>query len=246
MKTSSLSPADLQEIASRDGAVLFGTTGVAADKDRFDLGGKEIGRNLNYAICFGIPLSARIVESILDGPNKSYFYHYRQVNSLLDHVGLKLASFLQDAGHEAFPVPASQVLDWENQTGHLPHKQIAEKAGLGWWGKNNLIINPRFGPRVRYATVLTSMELPSGNPVACACSSCRACVEICPARALGEKAGDYNRDACLNKLKEFSRERKIGHYICGLCIKACPAGKNRPIPESGAEARRGRAAAKRK
>ena len=56
-------------------------------------------------------------------------------------------------------MPASQIVDWEKQTAHLSHKKIGELAGIGFIGRNNLLVNPEIGSRFRLATILTNMPL---------------------------------------------------------------------------------------
>ena len=51
------------------------------------------------------------------------------------------------------------MVDWQGQRGHISHKHIAVAAGLGWIGRNNLLVHPRHGGRLRLNTVLTDMEL---------------------------------------------------------------------------------------
>lgn len=217
----------LKKVAHEHGAGIFGAADVTAIKDTFKLEGEGTANGLDYGISIGVPLSLKVIETIIDGPNKLYFHHYRQVNALLDQIALKMSAAIQNEGYQALPVAASLLIDWERRFGHLPHKLIAEKAGLGWRGKNNLIVNPEYGCAVRFATILTDMPLPDKKSLKNNCGACKSCVDACPAEALGESADDYKLDACLEKLKEFSKMRKIGHYICGICIKACPVRRDK-------------------
>jgi epoxyqueuosine reductase QueG len=116
------------------------------------------------------------------------------------------------------------VIDWQKQLGSLSHREIARLAGHGWYGRSNLLVNPRFGSRVRYTTVLTDMPLPAGKPVEGSCGECRLCVSLCPAGAI--KADGFDREACHAKLKEFCKIQGIGQMICGVCIKACPGKRS--------------------
>lgn len=128
-------------------------------------------------------------------------------------------------GHEALPIPASQIVDWEMQTAHLSHKMVALRAGIGWIGRNNLLVHPDYGAKIRLATVLTDLPLVESSRIARDCGECRKCIDICPAGALKESYKDYDKEACLEKLKYFAKAHGIGQYICGLCVKVCNADR---------------------
>jgi epoxyqueuosine reductase QueG len=212
----------LREIALREGAVLFGTAEVGSHRGRFLLSDAEAG-GLDFAVSVAVALSRAVLAGNVDRPTLLYKWHYQQANNLLDRIAFRLAHALQEAGHRALPVPASQLVDWEAHRGHVSHRAVAEAAGLGWRGRNNLIVTPRYGAGVRFATVLTDLPLPASPPAAFGCGACRACVDACPASALGESAADYRLDRCVETLTGFSRQRGIGVHICGVCVRTCPA-----------------------
>lgn len=179
------------------------------------------GGGLPYAISMGVRLSQGILEGIVDHPTLLYLWHYRQANLLLDRVAFQMAWRIQEMGGKAVPIPASQIVDWEHQRGSLSHKHVGVMAGHGWIGRNNLLVHPRFGSAVRYVTLLTDLPLVVDRPLEGDCGLCRACVEVCPAGALGETREAYDVHRCFEQLKGFSKKRGIGQYICGVCVKAC-------------------------
>jgi len=119
---------------------------------------------------------------------------------------------------------ASQMIDWQRQLGHISHKHVAVAAGLGWIGRNNLLVHPQFGCRVRYNTVLTYMVLVPDGPMAIGCGDCRACVASCPASAIRDEQADFDHQGCYEMLQVFKNKRNLGHHICGLCVRACEGG----------------------
>ncbi len=121
-------------------------------------------RDLPYAVVAGIGLSAPVLKTIVKAPTWTYYYHYRAVNFALDQAALVIAGECARLGYEAFPVPASQILDWDRLRAHLSHREIGGLAGIGWRGRNNLLVNREFGSQCRYVTVLTSLPLPDGAP----------------------------------------------------------------------------------
>jgi epoxyqueuosine reductase QueG len=128
---------------------------------------------------------------------------------------------IQQEGFQALPIAASQVIDWEGQKGHVSHKAIAIAAGHGWIGRNNLLVNPLYGSQVRLVTVLTDYPLLTNEPVKANCGTCTLCITVCPARAIHEDRTEFDHRGCFEKLRTFKNSGNIGHYICGICIKAC-------------------------
>ena len=213
----------LEDIARAGGAVLFGVADLSEVEDQ---SGEVQLAGLRTGISFGYKLSDVVIEGIVDHPTRTYQYHYRQVNILLDQIGLRIAGYLGENGYRVFPVPASQVVDWEKFTGHISHRAVARVAGLGWIGRNNLLVNPRYGSRVRYSTILTDLALPFDRPVEGGCGSCRACISACPGGAIGEDPRDFDLAKCIETMDSIRKPANIGSRICGLCVKAC-SGKVR-------------------
>ena len=216
---------ELKDLALSSGATLFGVADVTELKGDFLIEPKEILDGMDGAVSIGYRLSDKVIESIDNEPTLLYSFHYKRVNAHLDDISLRIANYIQKKGFQSLPVPASQVIDWEKQRGHLSHRKIAYQAGLGWIGRNTLLINPQFGARVRYATVLTDMPLQIDKPINEDCGDCRACMDICPAGAVKNEKENFDKDSCYKLLSEFAKLRGIGQHICGVCLKVC-RGKN--------------------
>jgi epoxyqueuosine reductase QueG len=203
------------------GAALFGVGDLRSlGRDEILLSPSLIDQH-PFAISIGYHLSDSILEGIENQPTPLYFHHYQRVNILLDTMGLILTSAIQDLGYEALPISASQILDWKNQRGHLSHKHVAKLAGLGWIGRNNLLVNEKFGSRVRLVTILTDLPLVNDSPLSGDCGSCRACQSVCPAGAISGRPEDFDHLRCYEQLKSFSKTLHFSHHICGICVKAC-------------------------
>ncbi|RKZ27391.1 hypothetical protein DRQ20_00600 [bacterium] len=182
-------------------------------------------RKVKYprAISLAYPLLPSVLETIENEPTLIYKHHYKVVNWLLDQAAHKIAYFLCKKGYDALPIAASQTVDWEVQRGHISHRFIAHKAGLGWIGKSGLLVNPQYGPRIRLATIFTSAPLEPDSPYEGECGDCKVCIEACPAGALSDNG--YDKEKCLQQLKKFASKRGIGVLICGVCVKVCPVGR---------------------
>jgi epoxyqueuosine reductase QueG len=208
----------IKKMVSELGITLFGVANIEELKLKFP-DYPEIVGEFKYGISLGIRLNDKIIESIEDKPNLLYKHHYRQANIHLDQVCFRVANYIQAEGYEALPIPASIIIDWEKQRGHLNHKIIAEGAGLGFRGRNNLLVTPQFGARIRLCTILTNLPLSCDTPKTGDCGECTKCVSACPVSAI--KKEGFELSTCFELLNYFRKKEGIGVYICGICIKAC-------------------------
>nr|WP_217438004.1 tRNA epoxyqueuosine(34) reductase QueG [Brevibacillus sp. HB1.1] len=119
-------------------------------------------------------------------------------------------------------------------TGALSDRAVAERAGIGFVGKNCAIITPEFGSWVYLGELVTNLPLPSDLPIEEGCGDCNICVDACPTGALIQ-GGQLDAQRCvayLTQVKDFIPDEfrgKIGNrlYGCDTCQTVCP--KNRRI-----------------
>nr|WP_309099120.1 tRNA epoxyqueuosine(34) reductase QueG [Fredinandcohnia onubensis] len=117
-------------------------------------------------------------------------------------------------------------------TGELSDRAVAERAGIGWSGKNCAIITPEFGSYVYLGEMVTNIPFVPDSPIEDQCGSCRACLDACPTGALVQ-GGQINAQKCISFLtqtKDFIPDEfrtKIGNrlYGCDSCQTACPKNK---------------------
>lgn len=209
---------ELKNLVLNEGMAVFGAGDISGIREHI-LIPNNLAERFSTGLSFGYRLSQGVLDSLTGAPNQLYYFHYQRVNQLLDQTALKLTSLIQKNGFQALPIPASQVTDWVNQLGTVNHREVARLAGLGWYGRNNLLVNPEYGSQVRYATVLTDMPIKLDKPVTENCGSCKTCVTLCPAKAIGEDK--FELSLCREKLKDFVKTEKIGQMICGVCVQAC-------------------------
>jgi epoxyqueuosine reductase QueG len=206
------------------GIDLFGVADISQIKEDFTLSRKVL-KKFDRGICLGTRLSESILEEISDAPTRLYFHHYRTANNFLDQLAFKVSNYIQKKGFLALPIPASQILDWQNQKAHLSHKKIGYLAGLGWIGRNNLLVNKKLGSQFRLVSVLSNMPLKPDKPLKQDCGDCRLCIRICPSEAIKDNPGDFDHVKCFEKLKEFQKQRLVDQYVCGVCVNACRGNK---------------------
>ncbi len=215
----------LEAVCREWGISLFGVADLRSFKKEDVLLSPEVLDRHPFGISLGYHLSDAVVEDIEDRPTHLYFQHYQRVNILLDTVGLVLTTAIQQLGFQAIPIPASQLVDWQRQRGHLSHKHVARAAGIGWIGRNNLLVNRSHGARIRLLTLLTDLPLKRNEPSLENCGPCRACLSVCPAGAINEDPSEFDHIRCYEQLKVFSKTLRFSHNICGVCVKACRGTK---------------------
>lgn len=114
----------------------------------------------------------------------------------------------------------------------LLDRAVAYRSGIGFYGKNNFIINPKYGSYIFLGHILINEKVDTLIvPLQNTCGQCSRCIESCPTNALGNF--QLNPERCISYLtqkKQFLKrwERKaIGHHIygCDICQNVCPFNK---------------------
>ncbi|MCY9019683.1 tRNA epoxyqueuosine(34) reductase QueG [Priestia megaterium] len=139
----------------------------------------------------------------------------------------KLETFIKEK------VPAA-ILQSMVDTGELSDRAVAERAGIGWSGKNCAIITPEFGSYVYLGEMITDITFPPDKPIEDGCGTCNKCVDACPTGAL-VTGGQLNSQRCiafLTQTKGFLAEEfrsKLGNrlYGCDTCQTVCPENKGK-------------------
>lgn len=135
-----------------------------------------------------------------------------------------IATLLNENGYH------SVICDGYNGVSVLPLKLAAVRAGIGWQGKNSLLITKEYGSFLALGGIITDAPLERDNviPMEDRCGNCVACRNACPANAL-EKPYKLNVDKCLSNLLEnepLSEETRLvmGNRVleCDSCQLACP------------------------
>jgi epoxyqueuosine reductase QueG len=126
-----------------------------------------------------------------------------RIAEVLDTTAVRLASLLEKEQFPARPVPLYLPVRMAegNVQGVVRLKHVAAAGGLGSQGKNTILLNPRFGPRLLLSGVVTGRRVQgsmqttrsTGNQEAPACTGCGRCINVCPGGALGPEGVDAFR-----------------------------------------------------
>lgn len=119
-------------------------------------------------------------------------------------------------------------------TGALVDRAVAERAGIGWSGKNCSIITPEFGSYVYLGELITNIPFAPDTPIEDQCGDCRLCLDVCPTGALID-GGQLNSQRCIAFLTqtkvslpdEFRSHIGNRLYGCDTCQTVCPKNKGK-------------------
>lgn len=227
----------VRNLASSNGADHFGIADLSpAHKAILEQGGSFIA-GFAFSISIGISLLDQIVDLLPHRNEKAVRLNYRHnaydiINLRLDLAASIISGYLQQCGFRAFPIPSSKHPEDERISASFSHKLGAGLAGLGWIGKSCLLITQEWGPRIRWATILTDAPLETtGRMQPQRCGDCRKCADICPVHAIKgrafrpEEPREARFDARKCDLYFDSMKEKNEIPVCGLCLYVCPYGR---------------------
>lgn len=120
----------------------------------------------------------------------------------------------------------------------LLERELAQRAGLGWIGKNTMLINTHRGSWFLLGFLLTTSELRPSEPALGGCGTCTACIEACPTGAIVHEGGHWQVDSrkCVSYLTiehrgafDAEQERRVGEWTfgCDVCQEVCPFNQPR-------------------
>ena len=129
---------------------------------------------------------------------------------------------------------------WYTDTGPVLERDLAQRAGLGWIGKNTCLINPQLGSYFFLAEILLGIGLDVDLPsVDDRCGTCTRCIEACPTNCiLPDRTLDASR--CISYLTielkgaiPLALRSHIGEWVfgCDVCQQVCPWNQRFTVPE---------------
>jgi epoxyqueuosine reductase QueG len=186
----------------------------------------SIGSVVSIAVAYDEDVIRTINEKSSQGVDINkwnvYASEYDNINSILNEISKKLADKI-----DGIAIPAT----WENQETKqfqyiretfgdtVSHRAVAEIAGLGWRGKNGLIINEEYSCAIRFASIIVPFILDYGQQNTMNCGECTACEIACSFIRNRSILSDY-RDYCMRYIDHL-KSKGLKYDVCGKCIKAC-------------------------
>ena len=193
---------------------------------------QTIWKPAETVIALGVPMLLPIVEST---PSINHTVLYDTTNTLLDQMAYRLAVFLNNLGHDSIFMPRDGYGSLEILLKKMPacFSQVyaGKYAGLGTIGYSHNLLGPKYGPRARYVSVLTSATL-RGDPVIekDLCKGFRICERLCPAQAMSHEPESKVAKLDCVKCTHFHQELvKENRWPCGVCSKVCAVGEDRKL-----------------
>ena len=146
-----------------------------------------------------------------------YGQEYSRLNKALDETTMRIAKEINGLRIPAtFSGDNIEHVEEYYAPAVFSHRVAAELAGIGWRGKNELIINPRYSCAIRLSSVITSLPLERTLPLEMDCGNCQACSNACSFLRLKDKLTNY-REQCMHYMDSLG----VLSGVCGKCIKAC-------------------------
>lgn len=222
--------AEVKRIARLFGADLVGITDVderwhysaRVDTRDFSDAPNDLPNGISHVIVMAHAMDFDLVEtypSALAGASTGREYSHEAA------IVMQLAAYIRGLGFQA-------VASMNDTALVIPY---AIKAGLGEYGRNQMVLTPEFGPRVRFSKVFTSLPLKADVPqklgLAAYCNDCTVCAQACPPRALPFGAPDFGPDSpsTIKGVRKWSAdcEKCFGYWAklrtdCAICMRVCP------------------------
>lgn len=219
---------DILDILNDIGGILEACPDILSGISSIDF--SDYKTDYKCALVIAVPHSRRTGLRVYNEEAFETLIHEARQRSIT--VINEIAAVL-DRNDVRYCIPAPAQTNEEELNALLSFKYAAVNAGLGWIGKNDVLVTERYGPEVTLNAILISCDLPAGAPIVkskCP-SGCDLCVKACPYGALTDTMWDgrakrselINYHLC-NQKRSLYKETHNRKHACGLCMAACPVG----------------------
>ena len=230
IENSNAESLQIKKLAKLFGADLVGITEVdprwhySTRVDTRDLSEapNDLPDGITHVIVMGHAMDKQLVDtypSALAGASTGLEYSHETA------IVIQLATYIRNLGFEA-------VASMNDTALVVPY---AIKAGLGEYGRNQMVLTPEYGPRVRFSKIFTTMPLQADQPkplgIRQYCNTCTRCAEACPPKALpfGAPTRQPANRSTIKGVKKWTAdcEKCFGYWAklktdCAICMRVCP------------------------
>lgn len=222
--------AKIEEAAKQAGSDMVGFADMTPLKGM--LAGDPTTFEFPYAVTFAVEIPESAALASMEKPSVEMREAYKMCNKKLKAAGELVVQTLTAAGYKARFIDPAQRINPEKLLGPISQKAIATQAGMGWIGKNGLLITEKFGPRQRMGAVLTDMPVArKAKLIENKCGDCTACIDHCAMKVLKPSSFKHHpesRDVVIDWAKCGVYEAKLigdgskPEMACGRCVSRCP------------------------
>lgn len=158
--------------------------------------------------------------------SKIYFSKYtlgKDYHNIVEAYLKQICDYIRSIGGDAIFLVDSNS---------LPERYIAYLSGIGFIGKNNMLISEKYGSYIFLGEIITDLKIESSVPIQDRCGECELCIKACPTGAIC-KTGENNSNICLSyitqkkDIEEYWFQKLKGRMFgCDTCQNVCPYNRN--------------------
>lgn len=158
-------------------------------------------------------------------PKISRYAYGEDYHKVIRHKLKDLVEEVED--HLGHPVDGRVFVD----SAPVLERDWAKRAGVGWTGKNTLLINPKMGSYFFLAEIISDLDLEPDTGIRDYCGTCTACIDACPTEAISPSGYLVDARKCISYLtielreaipEEFSGRMEGWAFGCDICQEVCP------------------------
>lgn len=185
---------------------------------------RNLVQNAKTVIVLSFNYATKETQKDITAPKIAKYAYGKDYHNVLKKKLKKLFSFVQSVCNGCLG-------RYFTDSAPILERDWAELAGLGWKGKNTLLIHPQAGSYFFLAEIIIDAELPYDSPMRDYCGSCRKCIDACPTDAIHEKGYLLDARRCISYLtielrknipEEFKDKMDQWAFGCDICQDVCP------------------------
>lgn len=185
---------------------------------------RNLVQNAKTVIVLSFNYAPKEIQTDQNAPKIATYAYGKDYHKVLKKKLKKLFTFIK----ELYPDCQGRYF---TDSAPILERDWAQVAGLGWKGKNTLLINPEIGSFFFLAEIILDVELPYDSPMRDYCGTCRKCIDACPTHAIDQKGYVLDARRCISYLTielrkeipaEFKNSMENRVFGCDICQDVCP------------------------